>query len=476
MTTVETPGSPDRNDAPTPRLRPPALDRLLERAALQVLVAEYGRAQVVAVAQAALQAWRDHPHQRFELTAFDHHCGETLARAAVPSLRRVFNLTGTMLHTNLGRAPMAAQAQQAVMAVMGGASNLEFDLATGKRGDRDDHVEALLRELTGAQAATVVNNNAAAVLLVIAALSQGREALVSRGELVEIGGAFRVPDIMRRAQARLVEVGTTNRTHLSDFADAITARTGLVMKVHTSNYVIQGFTASVPPAELAALCRSNGVPFMEDLGSGALVDLARYGLPREPLPQESIRAGVNVVTFSGDKLLGGPQAGLIVGDAALIAKIKRHPLKRALRVDKMTIAALEATLRLYRNPDRLAHDLPALQLLTRPTHDLKNQAERLAAALAPALGAAWRVQVEPCKSQIGSGSLPVDLLESYAVTVAAASAKPRGTGKAIEALAARARAMRVPIIGRVEQQRWWLDVRGLMPADEAEWLAGWFSD
>jgi L-seryl-tRNA(Ser) seleniumtransferase len=388
-------------------------------------------------------------------------------------LRPVFNLAGTVLHTNLGRAVMPQEAIDAVVAVMGQPANLEYDIASGARGDRDDHIEGLLRELTGAEAATAVNNNAAAVLLVLAALAEKKEVLVSRGELVEIGGAFRVPDIMRRANAKLVEVGTTNRTHLRDFEDAITPRTGLVMKVHASNYAIQGFTASAPIHELAALCKARGLPFAEDLGSGALIDMARWGLPTEPTPQQSIAAGVNVVTFSGDKLLGGPQAGLIVGDKALIARIKRCPLKRAMRLDKMTIAALEAVLKLYRDPDRLDQRLPTLRMLTRPLAAIQATAERLLPAITQVLGNQVSVQVLPCKSQIGSGSLPVDRLESLCIAIGPAAGVKRA-GSFPDRLAAALRALPVPVIGRVEEGQLRLDLRCLEgPAQEQAFIDQW---
>ncbi len=425
------------------------------------MLEQHGRAAVLKVARSALESWRGQaPPQAFDVSAFERHCHTALDQQAAASLRPVFNLTGTVLHTNLGRAVMAPEAIEAVVAVMRGAANVEYDLAGGARGDRDDHIESLLKELTGAEAATVVNNNAAAVLLVLAALADRRQVPVSRGELIEIGGAFRIPDIMRRAGARLVEVGTTNRTHLSDFEEAMGPQTALVMKVHASNYAIQGFTASVPVAELAALCRTHGLPFVEDLGSGTLVDLARWGLPAEPTPAQSIAAGANIVTFSGDKLLGGPQAGLIVGDKALIQKIKKHPLKRSLRLDKMTIAALEATLKLYRDPDRLAKRLPVLRLLTRSEAELKLLADRVAPAVARALGPSVQVQVLPCRSQIGSGSLPVDRLPSACIAISAAPGAKR-PGSLPDRLAAVLRNLPIPVIGRIEDAKLKLDLRCL---------------
>ena len=448
-----------------PTRRPPSLDKLLESPALRELTARHGRTGVLAAAREALDAWRTNASQPFDAAAFEARCRERLDALATPHLRPVFNLTGTVLHTNLGRAPLPQEAIDAVAAVMGRPANLEYDLATGARGDRDDHIDALLGELTGAEAATVVNNNAAAVLLVLAALAEKKEVIVSRGELVEIGGAFRIPDIMRRANAKLVEVGTTNRTHLRDFEAAITPRTALVMKVHASNYAIQGFTTGVAIAELAALCRQRGLPFVEDLGSGSLIDMTQWGLPAEPTPRQSIAAGANVVTFSGDKLLGGPQAGLIVGDKALIAKIKRHPLKRALRLDKMTIAALEAVLRLYRDPDRLAERLPTLRLLTRPQQEIRAQAERLAPLVGQALGDKASVQVLPCRSQIGSGSLPVDRLDSACLAIGAPAGAKRAGGFP-DRLAAAFRALPVPVIGRIEDGQFRLDLRCLEEGDD----------
>jgi L-seryl-tRNA(Ser) seleniumtransferase len=381
-------------------------------------------------------------------------------------LRRVINATGVVLHTNLGRAPLAQAAIDAMASVAAGFSNLEYDLSAGARGSRYVHCAALLRELTGAEDALVVNNCAGALVLALDTVAGGREALVSRGELIEIGGAFRIPDNMRRAGARLVEVGTTNRTHLRDYAEAIGPDTAALMKVHTSNYVIEGFTASVAEPDLAALARERKLPLIVDLGSGSLVDLTRFGLPAEPTPRQAMTGGANLVSFSGDKLLGGPQAGLIVGDAELVARIKRNPLKRALRLDKMTLAALEAVLKLYRDPDRLAQRLPTLHALTRPVDELRALAERIAPPLRAALGPGAQVQVRQCRSQIGSGSLPVDRLDSVCLGLRAAG---RGSGGYPEKLAAAFRALPLPVIGRIEDGELRLDLRCL--DDEARFVA-----
>ena len=387
------------------------------------------------------------------------------ARAAVaPSLRPVLNLSGTVLHTNLGRAELPEVAVKAMAEAARSAMNLEIDLATGKRGERDSHVEEWFARLTGAEAATVVNNNAAAVLLVLNTLALDREVPVSRGELIEIGGSFRLPEIMGRAGCRLVEVGTTNRTHLDDFARAIGERTGAVMTVHTSNYVVEGFTAAPEPARLSALARERGVPWIHDLGSGTLVDLERFGLPHEPTPREALANGADLVTFSGDKLLGGPQAGIVAGRSDLVSAVRRNPMKRALRVDKLTLAALGALLPLYANPDRLVRELPALRRLVRPEPEIRASAERVADGLRDRFGG--RVEVVECASRIGSGALPVDTLPSAGIALrpppsGSASGGGRSSGRRVEELAAALRALPLPVIGRIREGALVLDLRCL---------------
>ena len=457
------------SDPPTRRPRPPSVDRLLAGEDAVALIERFGRQAVLgairdrlAEARAALAASEPMPDEH----ALLRDVAAVLERLFAPSLRPVLNLTGTVLHTNLGRALLPQEAADAVARVLTQASNLEFDIGAGKRGERDDHIEALVCRLTGAEAATIVNNNAAAVLLVLAALAAKKEVLVSRGELVEIGGAFRVPDVMARAGCTLKEVGTTNRTHLRDYAEAIGPRTVAAMKVHQSNYEIRGFTAEVADADLGALCRERGVLMFDDLGSGNLVDLSAYGLPREPTVMDAVKHA-DVVTFSGDKLLGGVQCGLIAGRRDLIAKIRKHPLKRALRVDKMTFAAMEAILRLYLDPDRLAQRLPTLRLLTRTRADIHAQAERLLPAVAAALEGIAHVAVVDCASQIGSGALPVETLPSAALALTPPT-PTKSDGRWLTTLAERLRALPVPVIGRIGNGMLLLDLRTL--DDEAAFL------
>ena len=449
----------------------PSVDDMLKSDAVMLAVTQYGRSATVAAVRQAIDAARGRLRSgetgSSDVGAIVQAALANLAGDATPKLRPVFNLTGTVLHTNLGRALIAEPAIEAAIAAMRSAVTLEFELASGKRGERDDHLRGLVCELTGAQDATVVNNNAAAVLLVLNTLARGREAVVSRGELIEIGGAFRMPDIMVRAGAKLREVGTTNRTHLKDYAEAINTKTGLVLKVHTSNYRIDGFTADVAAREVAALTRERGVPLVNDLGSGTLVDLSRWGLPHEPTVAEAIVEGADIVTFSGDKLLGGPQAGFIVGRKDLIAKINRNPMKRALRVDKIRLAVLEATLRLYRDPDRLTERLPTVRLLTRTLREIRAEAERLLPVVSGKLGHAFAADVVACASQIGSGALPVETMPSAGFAIRPRAA--RGAGRALERLAAAFRRLPVPLLGRLEDGALVLDLRCL--EDEAAFVS-----
>jgi L-seryl-tRNA(Ser) seleniumtransferase len=448
------------------RSRLPAVDVLLRDPAIQPLIEQYGRTRTLSAARAELAQVRANWH---ELPAepgmqdLVRSCEARLVANDRPSLRRVINLTGTVIHTNLGRSVLPECAVRAVAQAMANPVNLEFDLGEGGRGERDDHVESLLMRLTGAEAALAVNNNAAAVYLVLNTLAQGREVPVSRGELVEIGGAFRVPDIMQRSGVHLVEVGTTNRTHLKDYEAALGDATAALMKVHTSNYRIEGFTASVHEAQLAELAHSQGLPLFTDLGSGTLVDLRQFGLPHEPTPSEMLAHGVDLVTFSADKLLGGPQAGLIVGRKALVEKLRRNPMKRALRVDKMTLAALEAVLRLYEAPDRLCDELPVLRLLTRPLASLREQAQRLLPQLRAALPEGFVAELADTHSQIGSGSLPVDLLPSAGLRIRLPGKRE---GAAAAEIAAAFRSLPVPVIGRVHDGEFVLDLRCLERDDE----------
>jgi L-seryl-tRNA(Ser) seleniumtransferase len=444
--------------------RLPSVDDVLGAPAARAVIEAFGRPSMVGAVRAVLAEARA-ARTAIETAKILRKARERLEADARSSLRPVFNLTGTILHTNLGRALIAEAAIEAATQAMRNAVALEFDVGGGKRGERDDHLRGLLCELTGAEDATVVNNNAAAVLIVLNTLANGRDAVVSRGELIEIGGAFRMPEIMARAGARLVEIGTTNRTHKKDYVGAVTPETGLILKVHTSNYRVEGFTAEVSPRELVAIAKEKGVPLVNDLGSGTLIDLARYGLKHEPTVAEAVAEGADLVTFSGDKLLGGPQTGFVVGRKELIARINENPMKRALRVDKIRIAALEATLKLYRDPDRLAQRLPTLRLLARPLVEIRKVAERMKPAVLKAVGATFAVEVTDCTSQIGSGALPLEGIPSAGLAIRPAKTR---SGGALNALSMALRKLPVPVVGHMADQSLILDLRCL--EDEAGFI------
>ncbi len=461
-------------DLPPVQAAVPSVDRLMRLPPVQALIATYGRASVADAVRGNLAALRERLTLRGRDALPEASEGAIVARLEMTLEAEsrqapgpVFNLTGTVLHTNLGRAPLPPEAIEAMARVSEGASNLEYDLTRGRRGDRESYLEGWLCRLTGAEAASVVNNNAAAVLLALNTLALRKEVVVSRGELIEIGDSFRMPDLMARSGCKLREVGTTNRTHLRDYEDAIGPRTSLIMKVHTSNYVVEGFTATVGEKELASVAHGQGLALIVDLGSGTLVDLGRYGLPHEPTATESLANGADLVTFSGDKLLGGPQAGIILGRKPLIAKLRRNPMKRALRVDKMTVAALGSVLGLYADPDRLPQRLPALRDLTRPAAEIEALARRLMGPLSDRLSAIATVKLVPCQSQIGSGALPGKRLASVALAI-----QPKG-GKAgrpsLTRIASAFRALPKPVIGRAREDAYLFDLRCL--DDEAGFVA-----
>ena len=376
-----------------------------------------------------------------------------------PSLRPVINATGVVLHTNLGRAPLCEDALRNLMEIASGYSNLEFNLKTGERGSRYEHVEEILCRISGAESALVVNNNAGAVFLALNSLAEGREVIVSRGQLVEIGGSFRIPDVMRKSGARLAEVGTTNRTHLRDYEQAISEDTALLLKVHTSNFRILGFTAAVPIKDLVALGQAKGVPVMEDLGSGCFIDLSRYGMEAEPTVQEAIQAGVEIVTFSGDKLLGGPQAGIILGKKKVLDLLKKNPLNRALRIDKLTLAALESTLRAYLDPDQASKILPTLSMLTSPLDEVVGRAKRLQRKMIKAVSSSCQITLREENSQVGGGALPLQMLPTRVLAL-----RPLRISAA--ALEERLRKNDPPVIARVKEEEVLFDLRTVAEEEE----------
>ncbi len=436
----------------------PKVDIILEFEAIKSCIEKYGREIVIDAIRVEMDELRKFigatDSEEEAKKAIDNVVTSIVKRvekSLMPNMRKVINATGTILHTNLGRAPISEEHIKHIAEIATGYSNLEYNLEAGKRGERYSHFEELLCKITGAEAAMAVNNNAAAVMLILSSLGKGGEVVVSRGELVEIGGKFRIPDVMVQSGATLVEIGTTNKTHYSDYEDAINENTAALLKVHTSNYRIIGFTQSVSIEELAPLAHAHNIPVIEDLGSGVLIDLSKYGITYEPTVQDSIRAGADVVSFSGDKLLGGPQAGIIVGKKEYIAKMKKNPLTRALRIDKFTAAALEVVLQEYLSEERAVKNLPVLQMITKSYEEVDKEAKKLKRFLAN-LNLDVELGIEDCESQIGGGSLPLERIPSRAVTI-----KPRNISTA--ELEERMRFLPVPIIPRTLNDQILLDVR-----------------
>jgi L-seryl-tRNA(Ser) seleniumtransferase len=456
-----------KNDTPFRKI--PSLDSLLREGSVRALVGDFGREAVVAAGRAVLADARAAIASANEASpapavvspaALAELLRSRLARKFTSSLTPAINATGIVMHSGLGRAVLSEPAREAIAAVSLGYSTLALDLESGKRVSRDRHVEGLLRELTGAEAATVANNNAAATVLVLNTLARGKEVVVSRGQLVEIGGSFRMPDVMATSGALLREVGTTNKTHLRDYHEAVTGSTGAILRVHHSNYRIVGFAEEPPIEELVAIGRGSGVPVVDDLGSGALVDLKDYGLATEPMVQASVRSGADVVCFSGDKLIGGPQCGIIVGKAAWIQKIKKNPLARAFRCGKLSLAALEATLRLFLASDRLAERHPIYRMLGLTPDELGRRANKLAASLRKALPPGVMIVVEDGESQVGSGASPIETLPTKLLAV-------RSPGLSAEDLGRKLRLHAPPIFGRIHKDAVVFDFRTVQPAEDA---------
>jgi L-seryl-tRNA(Ser) seleniumtransferase len=443
----------------------PSVDRLLNHPRCEALLARYNREYLIQKCREALDQSRVQIRQGKSIggalkdEAIVARVEAQIGLESQPGLSRVVNATGTILHTNLGRALLSQAAIDAVMTVAGDPVNLEYDLVAGKRGRREETIEKLLTTLTGAEAATVVNNNAAAVLLGLNSLAEGREVIVSRGELIEIGGAFRIPEIMAKSNAILKEVGSTNRTHPEDYEKAINDKTALLLKVHTSNYKVVGFTAEVELAQLVTIGRKHSIPVMEDLGSGALIDLSRYGLPKEPIVAERIGAGADVVTFSGDKILGGPQAGLLVGKKNLVTRMTKNHLQRALRCGKLTLAALEGTLRRYRQSPDIVQEIPTLRSFTRTIDEISQLGQQLLPKLQSALGNGYLLGLDASTSQIGSGALPTEELPTMVIVIT-------HTTLNANRIAEKFRRADPPIIGRIQDERFLLDLRTIFDSDD----------
>lgn len=460
---------PEINDIQQSLLkRLPGVDVILDAARTRGLFPDTPKAVLTASARKVIAELRRQiieepglfPESSLSEEAVLEMLGRETAGAMALNLDRVVNATGVVVHTNLGRSLLSDEALAHVETAAGRYSNLEFDLKTGRRGSRYSVVEELICEISGAESALVVNNNAAAVLLSLDTIASGKEVLVSRGELVEIGGSFRIPDVMARSGALLKEVGTTNRTHLFDYQDALSENTGLLLKVHTSNFAVVGFTSSVSLAELAELGKSRGIPVMEDLGSGTFVDFSKYGLMKEPTVRESVAAGADIVTFSGDKLLGGPQAGIIAGNRQIVDRIKKNPLNRALRIDKLTLAALESTLREYRDEAGAVKKIPTLRMITCPKSGISEKAEELKNMIETASGGRVRAEAAETTSRTGGGALPLLELPSMCVAVSV-------EGFSAKRLETALRANRPPVIARIEENQVLLDMRTVQP-DELE--------
>ena len=440
----------------------PSVDKVLRHEGMKDLVLQWGIGATTDAVRAVQKAQRAESHESPILGTSDRYREPVLKwlqQNRHHGYREVFNLTGTLIHTNLGRALIGEELVQRALRAAIRPVTLEFDLGSGKRGQREAIIKERLCRLTGAEDATVVNNNAAAVLLALNTLAEGREVLVSRGELIEIGGSFRLPEIMKKAYCKLVEVGTTNRTHAQDFSDAINDSTGLLLKVHPSNYAIKGFTKVVSEKKLAEIAHERQLPCIVDLGSGALVDLSRFGLPREPLPQDSLKMGADLVTFSGDKLLGGIQAGFIVGKREYVSKLNSNPLKRTLRMDKLSLAILDETLKAYEDPDSLHQQIPLFAQLSVSSKTLRHRAEMVVGVLKENLKD-YEIRIEPSQSQIGSGALPEHPISSVSVQILHRS------DSSIRNVAQRLRELQPPVIARVAKGSLVMDMRGAHPIEE----------